>query len=269
MAADQCQVPSLFKSTPASRRTARNNEVLVYCENDAPSFRAFKLHFRAYVDTKGWLGGLGAVQDKAAWCAANKYDATKEPETTQAAYKVYKEKIEQDRRECYNALVLWPGVTTPRVMDLMEQEFEVSRDGRGLLAKLAAHASYATPERQAKVKSQLSKMHAIAHSESVDPRINTLTLEEFSDLLEAWWHLWTLSDANVVADAHTYITTALSFILKIDKLRFTAELKQSKITESGAVPKPRDFIDSMLVRRHRDDVTRTDVPHASYRTCSW
>ena len=207
MAADQCHVPSLFKSTPSSRRTARNNEVLVYCEHDAPSFRAFKLHFRAYVDSKGWLGGLGVAQEKSAWCAENDYDPVKEPETTQAAYKLYKEKIATDRRECYNALVLWPGVTTPRVMDLMEQEFEVSRDGRGLLAKLAAHASYATPERQAKVKGQLSKMHAIAHSESVDPRINSLTLEQFSDLLEAWWHLWTLSDANDIADAHTYVFT--------------------------------------------------------------
>ena len=177
MAAAHSPVPSLFKSTPSSRRTARNNEVLVYEENDASSFRAFNLHFRAYVDSKGWLSGLSLPLSKADWVAKYKYDPIAEPDATAAAFKVYLEKQKNDTRECYNALTLWPGVTTPRVMDIMETEFEESRDGRGLLAKLKSHASYRKPTRQTKVKAQLSQIRAVAHSEAVDPRLNTLTLE--------------------------------------------------------------------------------------------
>ena len=214
MAADPVADSSLFRSTPSSRRTARTNEALVYSETDHASFRAFRHHFRAYCDDKGWLSGLSPPLSKLAWAKENKYDLTSETEATVQAYATYVSDVKDCNRKCYNSLVQWPGVTTPRVMDLMEQEFDKTRDARGLIAKMAAHASYAKPTRQAKVKNKLSQMHAVAHSPAADPRINSLTVEQLSDLLEAWWYLWTLSDANNLADPTEYVDTALSISIK-------------------------------------------------------
>ena len=100
---------------------ASSRNVVRYDGNNPSSVRQFGLIIRAVLEEKGLLDAVVTPdQSFDEWLRASGEYSKKDRES-QEAYAKQKEARVAERKAAYTVILQWPGVLTPRIMDLCEQ----------------------------------------------------------------------------------------------------------------------------------------------------
>ena len=228
---------------------ASSRNVVRYDGNNPSSVRQFGLIIRAVLEEKGLLDAVVTPdQSFDEWLRASGEYSKKDRES-QEAYAKQKEARVAERKAAYTVILQWPGVLSPRIMDLCEQPSSpLSRmDGASLLSELMKPARFATPRHQDALLADIAKVHAYANapSTSASPLSAEPMHEEVVAFLEAYWLTWRLVHENDESKPFTFIVTSYKVLRTLRALRTHVDMQLELYLKSDRSLSGRDFIDEV------------------------
>ena len=200
-----------------------------YDHNNPSSVRQFGIIIRAVLDEKELLDAAtkpDLLFDE--WLRAS--DFSKKDKESSEAFSEYKGARIRERKMAFAVMIQWPGVLSPRIIDLCEtatSPLYTLSCGATLLSELMKPALFATPRHQDAILADLSKVHQFANapSSSPSPLSEQPTHEEVLAFLEAFWLTWKLSNDNDALKPYTFIITAYKVLRTLSSLRTHVDMQ--------------------------------------------
>ena len=245
-----------------TRSSARN--VVQYDPNNPSAVRQFGIIIRAVLDEKELLDAVTKPDPTFdEWLRGSDF-SKKDKESNEAFAEVKGQRI-RERKNAFSVMIQWPGVLSPRIIDLCETATSPLSQSCGatLLSELMKPALFATPRHQDAILADLSRVHQFANSpsSSASPLSAEPTHEETLAFLEAFWLTWKLSADNDVSKPFTFIVTAYKVLRTLTALRTHVDMQLELYHKSDRSMSARDFIDEVSAEtRNRLPTSEPLVP---------
>ena len=162
------------------------------------------------------------------------------------------------RKKAWALMVTWPGVLTPRIIDLCETESSAvaQMDGSSLFTELMRPAHFGSARHQDAILADLAKVHQYANApeSSASPLPDKPTHEDVQSFLEAYWLVWRKSNENDVDKPSSFIITSFKVIRPITEMRTYIDMQLALYLKGDRTLTGRAFIDEIAIE------TRSALP---------